>query len=282
VLDIHFSNLHKVNSSKYIQILENLDKVYTVKTFRYLSSPTDKDSLLQLADHFSRVSADLFFDQLELPTKRYVTRWKAYLDLIQIALRVVLIEKKTLDSKMEMGNAPRSWHWISQRVRSAGASGLEWAALMESILAGEADDAISIRTKSGLSMLVTSMRHAGWLQVVAHGRTRKLYLGNRASIELDSSEERLNRLAINEGANNSRPIIEICKNATCLQSGRFLDFLLSASERHKALKDSFPKDDVKSISKKSRQRLLDLAPICMDKRTLQPKIIFVLSNAILN
>ncbi len=258
VLEAELSELHKSTGSEFSSIIENLDKVYTVKVYRYLSCPSDRSSLIELADHLSRVAADLFFDRLEGQNKKFGTRWKTLIDLIQIALRVGQLEQRTIDTQKHAGTAPDSWRWILGRVVEAGVAGLEWSALMEAILNGEAGDVVSARSKSGVSMLVTSMRHAGWLRVVANGRTRKLFAGNNSEINTVTAPAsgKIGHSSVNES--DPRILSDVVKSGTCFNQGAFLDFLLLASERHKAFKESLPKNIETVVKEKARDKLQDL------------------------
>lgn len=235
-----FQNYQEDDREVFKKIVESLDSVFFVKVQRILSVNAERNFLYGVSDLIAKASSDLFLDMLKLFGRDYGCRWRALLDLLHVHSRIETSNKAAVKERNHLATHPQLWDWIMQRISSSGRSGLEFASLLQSLESGAAENFTQMKTKSGLSTLVSSMKHAGWVTVLAEGRTRRLFAGpqyepkalgymhSNASPSVEKLHAPMLRLILSD----------VVKNGTCYNQGTFLEFLSIATLKHRDFKDA--------------------------------------------
>jgi hypothetical protein len=222
-------------------IAERLDQILTIRTTRLLQSArTTRDDCDALTNLISRLAHDTVAAELEALPARYATRWQMLKDMLQASLR--LREHQRL-AEQSVAQSPRDalWKAIAQRLGEAGAAGVPMAEVGD-IIRNWPDSPAS---KGGISLLVSQMRAAGWVESVARGRTRQLFAGHRApSFVAPLPESRPRQLphgqlttsfADTKAASSARPL-GVARSLVCYNQGAFLGYYYLGHEKHAELR----------------------------------------------
>lgn len=231
------------------QQLALLDNVYVVKVARRLSdSHLDQDSR-ELTYHFQAVLGNPYWaNHKGSESHQFKARWETLVDVLQASLRIIKYSKDATarNFRPESDAAPQTWSWIANQV-NAREHGIGWSDLLALANAGSSAIWANGASKSKFSSIVATMRLAGWLRVVSHGRRKTLFVGPAAKLTGAAHDVGRREIVGAVAGHNGEPTdLKLVRDIVCGLSGAFLSFMMLAAEKHKALRTAKPVADKKA------------------------------------
>ena len=219
-----------------IEDLKKLDNVYVIKVARRLSESHLPNDIRDLTYHFQAIAGDHFWrNTVDADLLRYKCRWETMADVLQASLRITDYAGTITSRHLRADDVPSMWRWIIDQIRPRNEEGIGWSSLLERVNSDEVASDTHPISKSKFSGIVASMKLAGWLRVVPHGRQKTLHLGPAARTE----GSRLVTIQPDESAMSlagRTTDLRLARDIVCGLSGAFISYVMLTSEKHKKLR----------------------------------------------
>jgi len=211
--------------------LEKLDKVYQVKLCRLLGASHDiRSEAIRLDDHLGRVASDSASRSLNAAARPYAVRWQFVRELLSTALTMRSIQGEVAEAAPETLRK-EAWELVAARVLRAPPEGVAWK-----VLAEELRKLPSVaRSKASLSVLLSQLTTAGWVDARQVGREKYLRPGARISASA-VYQEAVHARADDNGDSASARSLKLLRDYVCFSEGRLIENFHTMNSRHKEIR----------------------------------------------
>ena len=220
-------------------VAERLDRLFSVRCARLLRSTVEPTRHLEAFEELiARVANDRRAATLDAMQRRYFSRWSALRSVVADALRIDELGTTQEASARVDGTTDAGWKFVARLVMRHAQEGILWSEIAQAL----EKEGVGPRSKSGVSLLLSSMRNARWLESVAQGRTKRMFPGPLLKSEASDRSTDSAPVGPNQHvATAANGMSALVRKAVCLNQGKLIEFdrlsYLKHSNMRNALSD---------------------------------------------